>query len=199
MKPLIITLLASFLLAATHAFAQTPPNRPLVGDKSPQDPIPGLIVRVHLGNGKTPKAEATHLLCVVQNGKEWFDKFKPMAADELRGKTKNAELNYYAFGFIIVDKDTEVVFEMDDSICRVSGKEFGQGTYRQPFKKGKYPIEIYRHYGHGQHGFEITGASGEQVLFYTGEMHTRELARNEKVEKKTYKTKMIGDAGEPKR
>ncbi len=194
MKPRITTLLASLLFAATPAFSQSPADKPLVGGPKPQDPVPGLIVRVHLGNGKQPQEDATHLLCVVQSGKDWFDKYRAMAADELRGKTTSAELNYYASGFIIVDKDTEVVFDVKDNICKVGGKQFGYGTYRHTFKKGKYPIEIYRHYGHGLQTFEVAGANGEQVLFYTGEMLTRELTKSEKVEKKTYKSKMLGAA-----
>lgn len=195
MKPRLITvLLASLLLSATHAFSQTPANKPLVGGPKPQDPVPGLIVRVNLGDGKNLAGNATHLLCIVQSGKDWFDKYKEMAANELRGASKIGDPSYHAFGFIIVDKDTEVVFDVEQNICKVGGKGFGYGTYRHTFKKGKYPIEIYRHYGHGMQSFEITGANGEHVLFHTGEMLSRELNRSEKIERKTYKSKMLGAA-----
>ena len=195
MKPrLITTLLASLLLAATHAFSQTPANKPLVGGPKPTDPVPGLIVRVNLGDGKDLEGNASHLLCIVQSGKDWFDKYKRLAADELRGASTVSDPSYHAFGFIIVDKDTEVLFDVKQNICKVGGKQFGYGTYRETFKKGKYPIEIYRHYGHGMETFSIAGANGEQVLVHTGEMLTRELARSKKIERKTYKSKMLGAA-----
>lgn len=59
------------LLSTPQLQAQTPLNKPLVGGKSPQDPIPGLIVRVHLGRGGMP-SWPTHLLCIVQSGDDWF-------------------------------------------------------------------------------------------------------------------------------
>lgn len=100
-------------------------------------------------------------------------------------------MRFVAFGYIMVDKETEVLFQVNDGVCKVSEKDFGQGTFRHTFKKGKYPIELSKRHGHGQANFKITGTAGEQVLFYTGELLSRELNRSIKVEKKTYKSKML--------
>ena len=177
------------LCFAAASWAQTPGTSGFGSRRSPQDLVPGLIVRGYFGDYKD---KPTHQVCVVQNIEEWFDKYRTMAANELRGVAKSSDLNYLAFGYVSVDKDTEVVFEMKDATCRVNEKDFGSGSYRHTFKKGKYPIEVGKRHGKGESKFTIAAAGGQNVLFHTGEMLNRELNRGIKIEGRTYRSKLIG-------
>lgn len=190
-RSFFLSLIASAF--AVTSFAQTPANKPLVGGRSPQAPVPGLVLRVYLNKQRDAKAHPTHLLCVVQSGKDWFGDYKAKAEGELRGVSTTLDVNYCAFGHIILEKDTEVLFEVRDLVCTINGKEFGEGTFRQQMKKGKYPIEIFRRWGKAQSPFSVTAADGGQVLFYSDEMLNRELNRGIKIEGKTYRSKIIGE------
>jgi hypothetical protein len=190
LRPFCLLASLPFLLSPVYAELPKPGG---VSNASPQDLVPGFIIRGNLGKGNS-----THLLCVVQNINEWFDKYKTMAADELRGVAKSPSVWYTVSGYLSVDKDMEVVFEMGQEICDIGDKSYGSGTFRHTFKKGKYPFEVHGQHGKGETKFAITGAGGENVLFYTGEMLNKELSHGVKIEGKTYRSKMIG-AEEPKK
>ena len=186
MKTIITT---AILFVSANLFAQAPVVKPIVGGVPPTQPVPGLIFRVLAGHAR--EAPPTHVIFTAEDGKEWVGKYMELAANELRGKSQDSTFFFLATGYIIVDKDMEVLFDVLDGDVQVSGKGYGDGKYRQPFKKGKYPIEIKRRYGKGQPSFTIKGLNGETVLFHTGAMLNRELSRSVKVERKTYKTKML--------
>ncbi len=182
-----LTIIAAALFVSTNIFAQAA-VRPIVGGVPPTQPVPGLIFRVLAGHER--EAPPTNVIFVAEDGKDWVGKYMAMAATELRGKSQESTFFFLATGYIIVDTDMDVLFDVLDGEVKVSGKGYGDGKYRHPFKKGKYPIEIKRKFGHGQPSFNIKGPKGETVLFHTGEMLNRELNRSIKVEKKTVQDQM---------
>ena len=187
MKPNLIHVIALCHALSSFACAQSTTIR-----KSPQDPVPGLIARIYVA-GSDSKNTPTHLLAVIQNGKEFKDAIQPIAEAKLRESAKKADAVYVASGFIILDKDCTVSFDVGNNNCAVNKKDFGPGTYTQPMKKGKYTVELKRKdHGQGQGKFAITDAATQQsVLFHTGEMLSKELNHSVKLDGKTRKTEQL--------
>jgi hypothetical protein len=156
-------------------------------------------MRVHLGPFTRDASDnPTHLLCIAQRGREWSDKYKAIAAKELRGIAPTSETAFVATGFLILEKDMEVVFDIPVGMCFVAGKDFGQGpAFSHPMKKGKYSILLHHQYGKGLPQFQIAGAGGETVLFHTGEILSRELNRYAKVGGRSFKSKLMEAPPEP--
>ena len=193
-----LTFVPASLLLSAMALALA---EPLPTDKkSPQDPVPGLIARIYgPAAASNPKKTPTHLLAIFVKGDEFLKGgVKTLAEDELRGVTKSEELMFVASGYIVLDADTEVAFDMADNNCKVGDKDYGRKSYTHLLKKGKYPIEIHKCWGHGVNSYSITEKStGKSVLFHTGEALSKELNHSVKVGSKTLKSKLIGE-GEPK-
>ncbi len=156
---------------------------------APKGYAPGLIARAYLGGDTDAKKYPTHCVAVIQTGKEFIDKYKPMVESEIRGKAHTNEVYYCAFGYIVVEKETDVKFDVGDGKCFVNDKEFGSKTFTHQFKAGKYPVEITRSWGRGQGDFQIVdAASGQPVIFHTEQMLKRELGRSFKIGSRTLKT-----------
>jgi len=132
-------------------------------------------------------------MAVIQNGQEFNDVIKPLAETKLRAVASKSDAVYVAIGFVILDKDTDVSFEMGNNSCVVNRKDFGPGTYTQPMKKGKYTLEIKRKdHGQPQGKFVIKDATtGQPVLFHNGVLLSKELKDSVKLEGKTRKTEQI--------
>lgn len=175
--------------------AITLPSHSVLGQaKSPQDFVPGLIARAYLGGDTDAKKYPTHCVAVIQTGQEFIDKYKPLAEAELRGRGHTNEVFYFAFGYIVLEQDANVRFEMGENMCSVRGKEFGTKTFLQRLKAGKYPVEVSRRWGHGQGDFKIFDqATNASVLFHTGQMLSRELTRAFKTGNKTSKSIDLGN------
>lgn len=156
---------------------------------APKGYAPGLIARAYLGGDTDAKKYPTHCVAVIQTGKEFIDKYKPMVESEIRGKAHTNEVYYCAFGYIVVEKETDVKFDIGDGACFVNDKEFGTKTFTHQFKAGKYPVEITRKWGRGQGDFKIVDvASGQPVIFHTEQMLKRELGRSFKIGSRTLKS-----------
>lgn len=156
---------------------------------APEGFLPGLIARAYLGGDSDAKKHPTPCLAVIQTGKQFNDRYKPLAEAEIRGKAHTNEVFYAAFGYIVVEKETEVKFDVGDNTCFVNDKDFGRKSYTHRFKPGKYPIEITRSWGRGQGDFSVTdAANGSSVLYHTEPMLKRELGRSFKVGSRTAKS-----------
>jgi len=195
MKTLLaLNLLALASLLPSTSLAQAPTSSLLAPRISPQDQVPGFLTRVYL-NSPQPKSLPTHLVAVIKDGDDFMQNDKTLALDELRGVTKTIDICYIATGFIVLDKDTEIKFTVDELNCLVDGKDYGPGIYQKTLPKGKHTVEVYRQWGHGLRGFSIADATtGKPVVTHTGEQLTHELNRSVKIEGHTYKTKELGKA-----
>jgi hypothetical protein len=183
----LFALVLSLFAGVLHAQQPTPASQ-ILTKKSPYDPVPGLIGRICIGD------KPTHLLMIFRTGTEFKDPLKAKAVDALRGAFKNPDaIDYHGFGFIILDKDTEVSFAVGNNNCLISGKNMGPGTYKTEVKKGKRPIDLTRKDGgQGQGGCTIVDpATGETVLFHTGQMLATELSRSFKVNGKMMKSVLL--------
>ena len=194
--PIIITLFGIVLLFAPHQRATAQNGQP----PPPKGYELGLIARAYLGGDTNAKKFPTHCVAVVNTGTEFNNKFKPIAESQIRGKAHTNEIFYCAFGYIVLEQEADVKFDMGDGTCFVNGKEFGRKTYTHHFKAGKYPIEITRSWGHGQGDFRIVNATtNAAVLFHTPQMLTRELGRSFKIGGRTMKSVDLAKPGsEPK-
>jgi hypothetical protein len=187
-----ISLLITIAISLVSAIAAPEANSlSAQAEKSPQQAFPGYIARVYNHTKEFP----TQALAVVQSGNDFKKNFKPLAENELRGKVADMDLYALATGYIILDQDTEVLFVIQANNILINKKDAGKGTFRIPLKKGKYPIEIWHEHGKGQGEFSISdAATNKSVVFYTGEMLTKELNRSERVERKMYKTVFLNEA-----
>ena len=194
--PLSMKTLSWIIFAAIPAliFAQVVPKPGNPAARvSPQDPVPGLVARVYMDGSSDLKKFPTHLVAAVADGHDFVKNYREPAHAELRGVvTKMTETFYIATGFIQLEKDTEIKFEMDELHCYVNGKDLGPGTYNKVLKKGRHTVEITRSWGKGLKGCAITdSATGAPAVFYTGDMLNRELKRSFKIEGRTYKGKQL--------
>jgi hypothetical protein len=192
-SPLLLAAVFSLFVGAVQAQQPTPASGSFV-KKSPYDPVPGLLGRICIGD------KPTHLLIIFKTGTEFKDPLRARAIDALKGAFKNPDgVDYRGFGYIILDKDTQVSFAVGNNNCLIGGKNMGPGTYTAEVKKGKRPIELQRKDGgQGQGGYTIIDpATGQTVLFYTGEMLATELSRSFKVGGKMQKTVLL-EADSPK-
>ncbi|MBL9129603.1 MAG: hypothetical protein JNG86_00275, partial [Verrucomicrobiaceae bacterium] len=138
MRTITSTLTLALLMMAGSIQAQQSSilNRP-----GPDDPQPGLICRIYLDGSPDAKKFPTHLAAVVATGNEFITNHRPSALNELRGFIKSQSIFYVAFGYIVLEKDTDVKFTLDKAECYVRGKNFGGGaTYTQNLKAGRHPI-----------------------------------------------------------
>jgi hypothetical protein len=175
--------------------AATPRPNPFLDRPTATGDIPGVISRAVLGGSGHPWV-FTNLVAVVPSGRDWNDRIKPLAAEALRGVTDLGFLQYDAIGYIVLDADTDVAFDLENTTAMVNGKNFGTGKCTQKLKKGRHAIELKRaDWAQPQGDFKITDSvSGKSVVYYTQDLLKKELARSEKVEKKTLPSKLIGDA-----
>jgi hypothetical protein len=181
----VITLFGIILLFGPHQRAAAQNAQPT----PPKGYEPGLIARAYLGGDTNAKKYPTHCVAVVNTGKEFIDKYKPIAEDQIRGKAHTNEVFYCAFGYIVLEQEADVKFDMGDGTCFVNDKEFGRKTFTHHFKAGKYPVEITRSWGKGQGDFRIVNATtNAPVLFHTSQMLTRELGRSFKIGGRTMKS-----------
>lgn len=180
-----LTLIAAAVLSIDMGIAYAQNVKP----SAPEGYAPGLIARAYLGGDTNAKKYPTHCVAVVQSGKEFIDKYKPMVESQIRGKAHTNEVYYCAFGYIVVEKETDVKFDVGEGTCFVNDKEFGTKTFTHQFKAGKHAVEITRRWGHGQGDFHIVdAASGQPVIFHTEQMLKRELGRSFKIGGRTLKT-----------
>ena len=202
MNTLRLGIIAIFCAAST-AYSQqaapaptgaTPKPNPFLDRKSPQDPLPGLVIRGYLGGDHPPLKFPTPLVAVIKSSQEFWDVVRPLMENELRGTMDIGRIEYAASGFMLLDRDAEVRFDIGNMVCNVGGKDFGNGQYTKQLKKGKHTLELIRRgWNDGAPKFTITdAASGQPVVFHTSEALKRELARSIKVENKTLKSKLVG-------
>ena len=194
-------LIATFVLVAITAVAQTAPTpttNPFLNRKSPQDPLPGLVARGYLGGDNPPFKFPTPLIAVIRSGTEFFDTIRKLMEDELRGTMDIGRIEYAASGFILLQQDTDVNFDINNMFCNVDGKDFGNGQYTKNIKKGKHKLEVIRRgWNDGAPKFSITDkATNQSVVFHTTEELNRELARSIKVGGKSMKSKLVGPVTE---
>ena len=192
----MFTLLGLFLLFGDHRKTAAQ-NADLMPPKGYE---PGLIARAYLGGDTNAKKYPTHCVATINTGKEFIDKYKPIAEDQIRGKAHTNEVFYCAFGYIVLEQEADVKFDIGDGTCFVNNKEFGRKTFTHHFKAGKYPVEIIRSWGRGQGDFRIVNATtNTSVLFHTSQMLNRELGRSFKVGSRTMKSVDLKAAAEPRK
>ncbi len=196
--------MGALLAQALMLHSQTPANP---GSPSPfsnfqtiapkQDKQSGLVMRGIIGGTGHPWFP-TNFLVIAKSGKEWNEQFKEKIAQQLRGSLDVTWLQFEGHGYIVLDADSTIAFDLDNNSISVDGKDFGAGKFSQPIKKGTHLIEIKRaDWAKPQGDFQVTDpASGKSVLFYTPELLKKELAKSVKLNKRTLPSKLL-DATDP--
>jgi len=200
MKLLYHTLFA-ILCAISTAHSQT---ATAAADSKPQsdapantqesiNPVPGLVARGYLGGDHPPLKMPTPMVFVIKTGSEFPEVIRPRMENELRGTMDVGRLEYAAAGLIILKQDAEVRFDINNMVCKVDGRDFGNGKYTRPMKQGKYSIELNRRgWASGKPSFAIVDAStGQPVLFHTAEALNQELERTVKVNHESAASRLL--------
>jgi hypothetical protein len=137
-------------------------------------PQPGLICRLTVGDYRT--RVPTPYLAVVR-GRE--DIFRINWYTYYRGYSTSYH-GYSLSGLIMIDKDMEVIINLNDCQCSLNGQLYDANrtpiiNSRVAVKKGTYPIQILSSY-YETPGFQVNRAdTGESLLFYTPELLDREI------------------------
>lgn len=132
---------------------------------------PGLMVRVTASTNHTP----TEMLGTLTN----YDEFQTAIGGPIRVHTgRNSfrnDFHYLGFGYLILDKDQTVTFNITNGIVLVDGAKLNTPTsgtvadvFEKKLRKGSHPF-ILRPYDPEEPGpkFDIKDADGNDCLFYS--------------------------------
>lgn len=132
---------------------------------------PGLMVRVTASTNHTP----TEMLGTLTN----YDEFQTAIGGPIRVHTgRNSfrnDFHYMGFGYLILDKDQTVTFNITNGIVLVDGAKLNTPTsgtvadvFEKKLRKGSHPF-ILRPYDPEEPGpkFDIKDADGNDCLFYS--------------------------------
>jgi hypothetical protein len=155
--------------------------------------LPGLVARGYLGGDHPPLKMPTPIVFVIKTGSEFPEVIRSRMENELRGIMDVGRLEYAAAGLIILEQDAEVRFDINNMVCKVNGKDFGNGKYTRPMDKGKHSIELIRRgWASGKPSFAIVdAATGQSVLYHTAEALKREVDRSIKVDGESAKSRLL--------
>lgn len=163
-------------------------------DQSLQAGLPGLVMRGYLGGNFPPLTYPTPCVAIIKDSKEFYDTILPLITNEMRGTMDVGRIEYAAYGYIVLEKDTQVSFDIGNMVCKINNKDFGKGKYTQKMQKGRYPIELTRAgWNDGAPQFNVTdSATSQSVLFHTGDTLKREMVKPVRLDSKVLPNKVVG-------
>jgi hypothetical protein len=157
---------------------------------------PGLIARIYMGQ---PSGSPTHLVGIVTSSADYHARFRRTAEASMRGIYESADAQYVAHGFIVLEKDIDVIFDLQNCHCEVDGKviwrkgSITQEQFSHRLTKGNHTIRLLRA-DYGQPGPEFSirpvGAD-ENILYHTEVQFESELGEEFTIDGKTYDTVLL--------
>jgi hypothetical protein len=134
-------------------------------------PIPGLVGRLVAGSGT--RAVLTPYVFLAQSK----DDLQRIPYYDYIRNYPSSSPHYQLLGLVVVEKDTEVMFQFSNCKCRLDDKAIDADnliTQRVPMKKGTYKLIVNSTFG--TPNFQVTRTdSGESLLFHTEEILQTQL------------------------
>lgn len=182
--PLLAVMGSAFLLAGCSADAA-------IGQRHP-----GLIARIYMGQ---PSTSPTPFVGIIASSADYHAWLQKIAESSMVGIYDSADAQYVAHGFISLDRDTDVSFDLQNCHCEIDGELFwrrGSITrelFTRRLTRGHHTIRLLRA-DHGQNGPEFSIqpiGSDRNVLYHTDIQLKSELSRQFALDGKTYDSVLL--------